>query len=366
MSARLRVAVFGAAATLSALAVPAGVPATLLRAKVETREVAPGELARTMRDLAAGATRWIAWKAPIEDPTRQMCCFDCADGRDGAAVRSASAGCRLGGRGMNFNSRDERAPIRLEDPADFLIFVRASGGRIDEIRTFSFDCPIDAEGKAVVWLDGVRPEESVAWLETLLPSKEAGGELSNTPQSAIAAIAFHAGPAADSAMRRAIAPFRPIALRDRAAFWLAAGRGASGCTLLEKTVPGDADARFRERSTFPLSRCRDEAAVSTLFSMARRDAASEVRSRALFWLAHEAGRKAAAAIDDAIRDDPDTEVKKQAVFALTQMPEDEGVPQLIRVARTNRNPEVRERAVFWLGQSKDPRALDFIEEVLTK
>jgi hypothetical protein len=48
------------------------------------------------------------------------------------------------------------------------------------------------------------------------------------------------------------------------------------------------------------------------------------------------------------------------------MPDGEGVPQLIHVARTNRNPEVRKKAMFWLGQSKDPRALSFFEEVLSK
>jgi hypothetical protein len=40
------------------------------------------------------------------------------------------------------------------------------------------------------------------------------------------------------------------------------------------------------------------------------------------------------------------------------------VPQLIRLAKTNRNPVVREKAMFWLGQSEDPRALAFFEEVL--
>jgi hypothetical protein len=47
------------------------------------------------------------------------------------------------------------------------------------------------------------------------------------------------------------------------------------------------------------------------------------------------------------------------------MPAGDGVPLLIQVARTNRNPEVRKQAMFWLGQSKDQRALTFIEEVLT-
>ena len=71
-------------------------------------------------------------------------------------------------------------------------------------------------------------------------------------------------------------------------------------------------------------------------------------------------------ITGAIEQDPDTEVKKKAVFALSQMPKDEGVPKLIDVARSNRNLEVRRQAMFWLGQSGDPRALKFFEEVLRK
>jgi HEAT repeat protein len=46
------------------------------------------------------------------------------------------------------------------------------------------------------------------------------------------------------------------------------------------------------------------------------------------------------------------------------MPEGQGVPLLIQAARNNHNPEVRKQAVFWLGQSKDARALAFIEDVL--
>ena len=60
------------------------------------------------------------------------------------------------------------------------------------------------------------------------------------------------------------------------------------------------------------------------------------------------------------------DVQTQAVFALTQMPDGQGTTRLIEVARTNRNPEVRKQAMFWLGQSHDPRALAFIEKVLTE
>jgi hypothetical protein len=42
------------------------------------------------------------------------------------------------------------------------------------------------------------------------------------------------------------------------------------------------------------------------------------------------------------------------------------VPRLIEVARTNSNPVVRKQAMFWLGQSRDPRAVRFFEEILFK
>ena len=92
-----------------------------------------------------------------------------------------------------------------------------------------------------------------------------------------------------------------------------------------------------------------------------------MRGQALFWLAQRASKqRAAGAINEAIDKDPDTEVKKKAVFAPTQMPKDEGVPMPIQVARGNTNPAVRKQAMFWLGQSKDPRALKFFEDLLTK
>jgi HEAT repeat protein len=86
----------------------------------------------------------------------------------------------------------------------------------------------------------------------------------------------------------------------------------------------------------------------------------------LFWVAQRAGQEAAATISSAIDSDPDTQVKRKAVFALSQLPEDQGVPLLIQVARTHANREVRKQAMFWLGQSNDPRALSFFEDVLRR
>ena len=104
--------------------------------------------------------------------------------------------------------------------------------------------------------------------------------------------------------------------------------------------------------------------VDRLIAMARDGRDRQARSSALFWLSQRAGERAAGTIVDAVDRDPDAQVKGQAVFALSQLPRDQGVPRLIDVARSNRSTDVRKQAMFWLGQSQDPRALLFFEEVL--
>jgi HEAT repeat protein len=42
------------------------------------------------------------------------------------------------------------------------------------------------------------------------------------------------------------------------------------------------------------------------------------------------------------------------------------VPQLLHVAQTNSDPAVRKEAIFWLGQTHDPRALSYFEEILSR
>ncbi len=91
----------------------------------------------------------------------------------------------------------------------------------------------------------------------------------------------------------------------------------------------------------------------------------DVRKTAVFWLGQEAARAVAAELEGiATEGSDDLEVRKAAIFALSRRPADEGVPALIRIARTSPDHELRRTAIFWLGQSDDPRAIDFFEEVL--
>ena len=91
----------------------------------------------------------------------------------------------------------------------------------------------------------------------------------------------------------------------------------------------------------------------------------EVRKSAIFWVGQGAAEAATVGLQEIV-DDPngDREVRKSAIFSISQRPHDESVPALIRIARSHRDPELRRTAIFWLGQSHDPRAVAYFEEVL--
>jgi hypothetical protein len=228
------------------------------------------------REIAAttsrGGARWVAYRIRIAGGRRSMDCFD--HGR-----------------------------VALEPASELSVLARFEGTSLVRLRTATPDCEIDAGGLPVTWLDGVKADESAAWLNSLITAIPATGErYDRVARPAFVALAMHEG-----------------------------------------TV-----------------------ATRSLIGVARDHQVAKMRSDALFWLAQRAGDQAVSAIAEAIDHDPDTEVKKKAVFALSQLPKDDGVPRLIDVARTNKNAIVRKQAMFWLGQSNDPRALKFFEDVLLK
>jgi HEAT repeat protein len=250
-------------------------------------------------------------------------------------------------------------PVHLEPPDQVQIVFRIQDNRVGKIREISGDCQLDADGVPIRWIRDVRPAESIAFLATFVAL-----DSDHIRDGAVAAIALHADAAADEALERFAAAGQPESLREKAVFWMGAARGRRGYDTLRRIVTEDADDHIREKAIFALSISKEPQAVDTMIAVAHNDASSHVRGQALFWLAQKAGKKAVGAISDVIDRDPDTEVKKKAVFALQKLPDGEGVPLLIQVARNNRNPAVRKQAMFWLGQSNDPRALTFFEEVL--
>jgi hypothetical protein len=159
-------------------------------------------------------------------------------------------------------------------------------------------------------------------------------------------------------------PDCPLDVGGLTLHWLTNVTATASLDWLAGFTRGDTRGRVASNAVVAIALHGDERVVDRLIALARESRDGQVRGDALFWLGQRAGERAAGTITDALERDPDTQVKRQAVFALSQLPRGDGVPRLIEVARNNRNPEVRKQAIFWLGQSRDPRALAFFEEVL--
>ncbi len=381
---------------------------------------------------------WIGYAVPIIDNERIMCCFDGGTTWVNGNVVSANGQtccrtCRLE-PSADGTSMARRAPsgsgtnvVRLEPSDRMIILIRVAAREIDRVRVFSEDCELDAGGRQVIWLNDVRPADSVGLLESLIAAQARRDRVAD---GAISAIALHGDPSADAALERLVNPSQPQAIRKKVTFWLGNSRRAAGLSLLKRlladdpspevqkgavfgvsqsherdafdtlastakshpsgrirgealfwmaqqgdpraaaqilaALENDSSPEVRKKAVFALSQLKDDTGVDALVRIARTGKDAAVRGEAIFWLGQKAGGRASEAITERIEQDPDTEVKKKAVFALSQMPKDEGVPLLINVARTNPNPAVRKQAMFWLGQSRDQRAIDFFAEILKK
>ncbi|MEQ1690688.1 MAG: HEAT repeat domain-containing protein [Gemmatimonas sp.] len=103
-------------------------------------------------------------------------------------------------------------------------------------------------------------------------------------------------------------------------------------------------------------------ASSTLLRIAKNEQRpSEVRASALNWLGEVVGDKVSQTLDSIAYEPGDREVRRQAIFALSRRPSDEAVPALLKMAESLPDRELRKTAVFWLVQSKDPRAVAWVE-----
>jgi hypothetical protein len=325
----------------------------LQNAQLQTRPVS-GSLDATFKAIVASQTTpaWIGYAAPQIPGDRQLCCTNTINGL-------AYYGCALEGNVTNptFTPPDT---VRLEGASEFFVFFRVENKQVQKVRSFSIDCNVDGGGLPFIWLTGVAPAQSVALLESLVPGAER-----RVVNGSISAIGMHRDPSADAALDRLVAPSQEEQTRREATLWLGNSRGRHGYEALVRIVKEDQSERIREAAVTGLAQSKEAEAIPTIVSVARDDKAPKVRQQALFWLAQKAERQISEdAIRRAIDQDPEVQVKKRAVFALTQIKNGDGVPMLIDIARNNKNPAVRKEAMHWLGQSKDPRAVKFFEDVL--
>ncbi len=240
---------------------------------------------------------------------------------------------------------------RTDQTADILMSV-ARGDPDQEVRE-----------QAVFWLSQVPGERSITLLDEILKSN------ANTDLKEKALFAL-----SQKGEGRAQGMLRDVAsrenenedLRDKAIFWLGQRRSPENTEFLRALYGRIGNQDLKEKILFSLSQQKGAGNDRWLMDIAVNPRENiELRKKALFW----AGQTGVATSELAVLYDRmnDAEMKDQMIFVFSQRGRDAAaMDKLFAIARADRDPELRKKAIFWLGQSRDPRAQKFLEDLINR
>lgn len=335
--------------------------------KVETRKTAA--LDREIATLAAGATTepvWVGWRVPVVDGERAGCSTWQSDDWyvRGMLLDNTPLGATMPGGRPQIAAPTGAMP--LEGGTGVVMLLRLIDGRLERMHRIADDCPIDAGGRTVYWLDGVTPADSLRVLDGYT-REDVFERLSmnarrNLTRAALDAIALHRDAGADAILDR-IATGTNSELRQQAISLLGSRRGAHGFAMLQKLLQGERVSGSRVELVNAIGQTRESGTVGALRALLK-DTDPKVRAAAVYSFAIRGGQPVISEVTAVIDNDADVNVRKRAVSGLGRLPADTSVPLLIQIARKNPNPEVQKQAVSLLSQSKDPRAIAYLEEIL--
>lgn len=249
------------------LALPAAAqPKLLINAQVSTRSAAAG-LEREFRSLLTAQPQpaWVGYTVP--------------------STRTYDLGCEY----VSPEGRMAPGVIHLEPPMEALILFRVTAGAVERVRALSPYCELDAGGAQVHWLTEVKPAESVALLS--------GMEFTE----AVRAIAVHATPEADAALKGLIGNPAKDNLQRRAAYWLGAARGRGGVDAVQDLLARGAAPAVERQAVEGLAVNRDPAALDLLMQIARKPGDAGVRKQAINAIGRSRDPRAVAFLEDVLR-----------------------------------------------------------------
>ena len=323
-----------------------------------TRRLARSIVALALTALTSGVaaelprstdTGWHTWRVAAIDTAASWCCGHWSAGQ------ARTSACNLARSQARIVDVSLNAP-----PAEIQVYVQLGSSGLVDIRAYDSRCRID---DSMTFRDHglVDVDASVAWLE---PHVRSQGELGT---SALMAIAAHAGPAAERALRRFAAAGNPPATRKDALFWIGQLRIADLGDVLVDTLYRDDDPLLRQHAIFAYSQSDAGDRVDVLARAGRTDEDPDVRGEAWFWLAQTGLDDARRPIERAIAAEPDGGVRETAIFALAQLPDNGGIAALLNIVSNRELPQSdRERALFWLAQSEAPDAWQYLDTLLTR
>ncbi len=260
--------------------------------------------------------------------------------------------------------RDEGSAC-LRRKAVFLVSQKRSDETsrilLDAVRS---DPDKEVREQAVFWLSQVPGEETVAALDSILSDSRTDSDIQD---KAIFALSQHRSPRA-GAILRAYAERRdaPTDNREKAIFWLGQHRSADNAQFLKDLYGKLDNDDLKEKVIFSLSQMGGADNYRWLMDIALNERENiELRKKALFW----AGQGRNVDIADLVRlydSMQEREMRDHLIFVYSQRREEAALDKLFAIGKNDPDRELRKKAIFWIGQSRSPRAAQYLQELINQ
>ena len=294
----------------------------------------------------------------------------CADDDDDERVVALNALLQMDGdRALPIlkkvlDRRDECSYV-LRRKAVFLVSQKGGEEAADILMQAAKNDPDrETREQAVFWLGQVRSDRAVTLLEDILKNSSD----KEIKDKALFALSQHNSSRAGQILRDfAERESENEELREQAIFWLGQQRSEENANYLKGLYTRVKRDALKEKIIFSLSQQRGFGNGEWIMNIALDPKEStEMRKQALFWAGQNGGAttESFAALYDKMTD---PEIKDQLIFVFSQRGRDvKAIDKLMDIARNDKDREMRSKAVFWLGQSRDPRAVKFLEDLISK
>ena len=155
-------------------------------------------------------------------------------------------------------------------------------------------------------------------------------------------------------------------MRKRAVFWLSQGGDREAAEFLRGLYRETSQLDLRERIIFSLSQMRDVGNKRWLLALATEsNEPMELREKAIFWTGQM--RQSTSDMVELYDRIADGRLRERLIFALSQKRRDpDAMDKLMQIVTDDPDRKLRRKAIFWLGQSRDPRAIEFLAELISR
>jgi HEAT repeat protein len=221
----------------------------------------------------------------------------------------------------------------------------------------------DTRKEAILWLgQRAKSKDVIEFLETVV-LKDTDAEVR---EMALHSLSQAPGNSGFEALKKIAETSTNVETRKKAVFWLGQrAKSEEVIAFLETVVLNDTDGEIRRTALLALSQAREGRGVKALMKIGRTSKNIDTRRDAIFWIGQQAkSDDVIQFLESVVREDADPEVRKRAVAALVHAPQNLGVPALINLAKSHPDYTIRREAIFWLGQSKDPRAMEALVDIV--